>query len=104
MGGLNTNTSLFVKSGFFIKSGFLKSNNGLYFTGYSNVPPMNETNLANLGLTSEDIDARLNYLSTLGLTDITIYIGGNSPRTSASDTAVLILTDANCYIDADYTP
>lgn len=91
MGGLSSNTGLYKTKGFYL-------NNGTYAI------PMNETNLTGLGLSSSNIDARLEYLATLGLTDITIYLFGNDARTSASDEAVGTLTDAGCYIESDYTP
>jgi len=63
--------------------------------------PMNETDLTDLGYSSATIDARLIYLATLGLTDMTIYLYGNEPRTSASDAAVLTLINAGCIILED---
>jgi len=56
------------------------------------VTPMNEVNLANLGLTSADIDERLIYLYSIGTTEELISIYGNDPRTSASDEAFAGLT------------
>lgn len=63
--------------------------------------PMSATDLTDQGYSSETIDERLIYLATLGLVDISIYLFGNEPRTSASDAAVLILTDAGCFIMYD---
>lgn len=55
--------------------------------------PMTETNLKNLGLSSENIDARLIFLASIGITLQLIDIRGNESRTSASDAAVSKLID-----------
>jgi predicted NUDIX family phosphoesterase len=51
-----------------------------------------ETNLKDFKLTSKNIDARLNYLASIGTTGKVIDIQGNSPRTSASEAAFITLT------------
>ena len=54
--------------------------------------PMSQTDLSDLGLTSSQIDTRLIYLAMLGLSEQTIDIRGNFPRTAASDAAMSTLT------------
>lgn len=58
-----------------------------------NTVSMTETNLFGLGLTSEDIDARLIYLESIGTELSIIDIRGNDSRTSASDEAVASLVN-----------
>lgn len=71
-----------------------------YVSVSSTTLPLSETDFRNLGLSSEDVDARLNYLYSIGTQDVIIYIGGNDPRTSASDVAVTGLTMDGCQIDS----
>ena len=73
-------------AGFYKYKGFLRFNIVAYEV------PMTETNLADMGFSSTNIDARLIYLASIGTTGQTIKIYGNDPRTSASDAAVLELT------------
>jgi hypothetical protein len=73
-------------AGFYKGKGFLSNNSGAY------VPPMSETNLADLGLSSSNIDDRLIYLYSIGTTGKLISIYGNDARTSASDAAFTGLT------------
>ncbi len=57
-------------------------------------PPMSETNLRNYGLSSADIDARLNYHAfTARTTGKEIDIRGNEQPTEASSAAQTELTD-----------
>jgi len=110
-----TNSEAFVAEGAYVLSALTPF---VYFDGTADVielinyitldelpfggaAPMNETNLTDLGYSSATIDARLIYLATLGLTDTIIYLYGNDARTSASDAAVLILTNAGCIILED---
>ena len=66
-------------------------------------PLLEETNLADMGLSSTNIDERLIYLYSIGTTGQIIKIYGNDPRTSASDEAYAGLTTAplNNYIIED---
>lgn len=63
--------------------------------------PLDQTDLSGLGLSSEDIDARLIYLAAIPTLNETIDIRGNDPRTSASDAAVLTLVTNGCQILED---
>ena len=73
-------------AGFYKYKGFLRFNVVAYEV------PMSETNLADKGFSSTNIDARLNYLYSIGTTGQLILIYGNDPRTSASDEAYTGLT------------
>lgn len=63
--------------------------------------PMSATDLTDMGYSSETIDARLNYLATLGLVDTVIYLYGNGLPTSASEDAQNTLSSDGCYILTD---
>jgi len=104
-----TNAEAFDAEGAYVLSGLPSF---VYFTGtadvielinyiiiselpfYQTTPdlPMSATDLTDMGYSSESIDARLNYLYSIGTTEQLITIYGNSPRTSASDAAFIGLT------------
>ena len=63
--------------------------------------PMDATYLYGYGLSSENIDTRLIYLAGIPTLNTTIDIRGNSPRTIASDAAVVTLTLNGCQILED---
>jgi hypothetical protein len=56
------------------------------------IPAMNEIALKNKNLTSADIDARLNYLASIGIAGKIINIQGNGSRTTVSEVAHTFLT------------
>ena len=72
--------------GFLIGKGFLRPEKGLLGI----VPFPND--IENMGYTSSQVDNWLIYIESIGTTGQLIDIRGNSPRTSASDAAVLSLT------------
>lgn len=63
--------------------------------------PLDETNLLDKGLSSNQIDNRLIYLAGIPTINALIDIRGNEPRTSASDAAVLTLVGNGCQIRED---
>jgi hypothetical protein len=56
-------------------------------------PPISQLNLRNLGLTSAEIDERLDYLSGAGISHTEIDLRGNSNPTAASADARQTLGD-----------
>jgi hypothetical protein len=60
---------------------------------------VSETNLADMNLSSANIDERLNWHAAAGTTGQIFHLYGNEPRTSASDAAYTALTTTlNNYI------
>jgi hypothetical protein len=54
--------------------------------------PMSATNLADMNLSSANIDERLNWHAAAGTTGQIFHLYGNDPRTPASDAAYTALT------------